>query len=149
MRALTMWQPWASLLVRGVKRVETRGWDTRHRGWLLVHAAQRRMDAEELEQISGGCRALGLPEPGFKGLPYGALVGAVWLDNTWQFESERGDPFGDWTPGRYGWRCTHGVEFSTPIRYAATGRTLWQVPEYVAQPLYWQLRPANYTWSER
>jgi len=35
---LTMHQPWASLLVAGIKRVEGRGWNTSHRGPLWIHA---------------------------------------------------------------------------------------------------------------
>jgi hypothetical protein len=38
-KALTLWQPWASLVAVGAKRVETRGWSTRHRGPLAIHAA--------------------------------------------------------------------------------------------------------------
>lgn len=39
MKALTLWQPWASLVAMGEKRVETRSWSTRYRGELAIHAA--------------------------------------------------------------------------------------------------------------
>lgn len=35
-------QPWASLIARGRKNIETRSWSTRYRGPLAIHAAQRR-----------------------------------------------------------------------------------------------------------
>ncbi len=35
---ISMHQPWASLLVHGIKRVEGRGWPTEHRGTLWVYA---------------------------------------------------------------------------------------------------------------
>ena len=38
MMCLTMHQPWASLLVYGIKRVEGRGWNTDFRGRLWIHA---------------------------------------------------------------------------------------------------------------
>lgn len=41
MRALTLWQPWASLVALGVKAIETRSWGTAYRGPLLIHAAVR------------------------------------------------------------------------------------------------------------
>ena len=41
MTCLSLWQPWASLLVHGKKRVETGGWDMKHRGPLLIHATLR------------------------------------------------------------------------------------------------------------
>lgn len=38
-RALTLWQPWASLVALLVKQIETRSWSTKYRGPLLIHAA--------------------------------------------------------------------------------------------------------------
>lgn len=40
MKALSLWQPWATLIASGQKRVETRGWACHHRGPLLIHAAK-------------------------------------------------------------------------------------------------------------
>lgn len=39
-KAITLHEPWASLVVNGEKRVETRGWKTSYRGELYIHAAQ-------------------------------------------------------------------------------------------------------------
>jgi activating signal cointegrator 1 len=38
-KALSLWQPWASLVALGVKTLETRSWSTSHRGPLAIHAA--------------------------------------------------------------------------------------------------------------
>ena len=38
MKALTIRQPWASLIAAGVKTIETRSWSTRYRGPLAIHA---------------------------------------------------------------------------------------------------------------
>lgn len=40
MKALTIRQPFASLIAKGEKTVELRTWSTKHRGPLLVHAAK-------------------------------------------------------------------------------------------------------------
>jgi hypothetical protein len=40
-RALTVRQPWAALIVSGEKTVENRGWRTNYRGLLLIHAGSR------------------------------------------------------------------------------------------------------------
>lgn len=40
MKALTIWQPWASLLACGAKIFETRSWATRYRGQIAIHAAK-------------------------------------------------------------------------------------------------------------
>lgn len=56
-RALTIWQPWASLIAAGVKRVETRSWATSYRGTLLVHAA-RRWDGDIAEAVEAAVARL-------------------------------------------------------------------------------------------
>jgi hypothetical protein len=42
MKAITLWQPWASFVGLGVKTIETRSWSTRYRGPLAIHAGSRR-----------------------------------------------------------------------------------------------------------
>jgi len=39
MKAITIWQPWAHLVARGEKKIETRSWHTKYRGPLAIHAA--------------------------------------------------------------------------------------------------------------
>lgn len=39
-KALTLTQPWATLVALGIKKVETRSWATGHRGPILIHAAK-------------------------------------------------------------------------------------------------------------
>jgi activating signal cointegrator 1 len=39
--AITLWQPWASLVACGAKTWETRGWPTKYRGPLRIHAAAK------------------------------------------------------------------------------------------------------------
>lgn len=38
MKALSLWQPWASLVALGLKRVETRIWSTPYRGPIAIHS---------------------------------------------------------------------------------------------------------------
>ena len=38
MKALTIQQPWASVITMGVKTIETRSWSTKYRGPLAIHA---------------------------------------------------------------------------------------------------------------
>lgn len=39
-RALSLTQPWATLVALGAKQRETRGWPTEYRGWVAIHAAK-------------------------------------------------------------------------------------------------------------
>ena len=38
MKAITIKQPWASLIVEGIKDIENRTWKTSFRGRVLIHA---------------------------------------------------------------------------------------------------------------
>ncbi len=40
MKALTLYQPWATLVAIGAKRVETRNWTTSYRGQLAIHVSK-------------------------------------------------------------------------------------------------------------
>ena len=40
MKALTIKQPWATLIIQGDKRFEFRSWQTKYRGELLIHAGK-------------------------------------------------------------------------------------------------------------
>ena len=44
MRCITLWQPWASLV--GIKKHETRSWQTNYRGELAIHSAKRKADID-------------------------------------------------------------------------------------------------------
>lgn len=44
MKALSLWQPWATLIALGVKTIETRDWSTGYRGPLAIHATKRQPD---------------------------------------------------------------------------------------------------------
>jgi len=54
MKALTIWQPWATLIMVGAKPFEFRGWPAT--AWLIgeemaIHAGARKMKAEEIEDL--------------------------------------------------------------------------------------------------
>jgi hypothetical protein len=40
-KALTLTEPWASLVALGLKSIETRGWPTHHRGRIAIHAGKK------------------------------------------------------------------------------------------------------------
>ncbi len=45
--ALSLKQPWAALVVHGLKRMEIRRWSTRRRGLILIHASRQTDDRPE------------------------------------------------------------------------------------------------------
>ena len=129
MKVLSLTQPWATLVAIGAKTIETRSWATRYRGPLAIHAAKG------LGSIGGplGLMALCRTEPfhcclvaaGYTGtsqLPFGAIVAVCTLDDCFQFTSESTAnlsaqelAFGDYTPGRYGFRLSNIRQLDAPI----------------------------------
>lgn len=69
MKILSVRQPWASLIVTGLKDVENRTWPTKYRGPILVHASLR-ADEFSSEDIA---RRFGVSMPAE--LPLGGIVG--------------------------------------------------------------------------
>lgn len=77
MRALTILQPYASLIMSGTKRVENRTWPTKYRGRLYVHAGKSRalMTAVAVDGVEV-CRYTGRP---VSEIPFGAVIGVATL----------------------------------------------------------------------
>ena len=85
MKALTIWQPWASLIACGAKRFETRSWATSLRGKIAIHAALR--PAHELDRKTSAAIVRAFDDcasiedlPGYIAkLPHGAVVATAEL----------------------------------------------------------------------
>jgi len=71
MKIISIRQPWAALIVHGIKNVENRTWATRYRGPLLIHASQRPDDVSR-EDIE---RRFGVSPPAQQ--PLGGVVGVA------------------------------------------------------------------------
>ena len=90
MKALTIKQPWAWLIIHGHKRVENRPRSTSHRGAFIVHAGRNRDDLRALlasdhyAELQAFC---GLPAP--DDLTYGAAVGTVLLSDELSLDNYR------------------------------------------------------------
>ncbi len=74
MKALSIRQPWAWLIVNGHKDIENRSWPTRYRGPVLIHAAKG-MTRTEHHDVGMLCFRLGIPLPAFYDLERGGIVG--------------------------------------------------------------------------
>ena len=72
MKALTLHQPWATLIAQGHKRVENRTWRTGYRGPLAIHAGLK-LDPAGFALA----RRLGIELP--EELPHGAIVAVSYM----------------------------------------------------------------------
>lgn len=134
--AITLTQPWASLMEWGAKVIETRGRRTNYRGWIAIHAAKGCPDE---------CRALVYKEPFLTALrhrkdplPFGAVVAVTRIIGclrTDEFpgltEPERS--FGDYSAGRYGY-LTEGVRrLRDPIPMRGAQTIPWRMPRTITE----------------
>jgi hypothetical protein len=71
MKILSVRQPWAALIVSGIKDVENRTWRTNYRGPVLIHASLRADDVAGSELV----RYYGAFSPSDQ--PRGGIVGIV------------------------------------------------------------------------
>ena len=143
MKAITIHQPYASLIAHGYKRFETRGWRTHYRGPIAIHAGKKidhqavLMIARDYPRIwrditplpSGSIVAVAELVECRKAVmnPAYELVELVGEKDAVLFDAMEND-FGDYTPGRYAWELAN-VRLIEPI--PAKGRQglwNWQQP---------------------
>lgn len=125
MRAITLWQPWATLVAIGAKEYETRSWKTMHRGQLAIHAALTTKHIKIARQNESMQTAL--LEAGYlitEKLPLGAVIAVVELvdcfpvEEVWNHISYEEGDFGDFDAGRYAWelRLIREIKPCVPAR---------------------------------
>jgi len=123
MKAITILQPWASLIACGAKKIETRSWATKYRGKIAIHAGQGKqyMEFSKREPIFSCLWNKEQIKMQLKerrdSLPYGAviaiadLVDCVEINESHEYYlklhledgTNKEYAFGDYTLGRYAW----------------------------------------------
>jgi hypothetical protein len=126
MKALSLRQPWASLILAGVKVVENRSWSTDHRGLLAIHASAAAADANVFDDMPAFRELYGIPRLDAATLPRGAILGTVELVDCRRYAALprrlKAHPFAQ--PGCWCWLLANPKAFPRPI--PATGKLrLW------------------------
>lgn len=99
-KALSVRQPWAHLIVTGEKDIENRTWHTKFRGKILIHAAQS-IDMQAYDHLKHFYKL-----PPVKYLERGGIVGGVEIvDCVKQHSSE-------WFEGPYGFVLQNPQKFA-------------------------------------
>lgn len=86
MKALTIWQPWASLIACGVKQYETRSWPTKYRGPIAIHAATKNISASVSVDRVGKIvvEMMNIHRcPPWEKMPRGQIIATAELVNVW------------------------------------------------------------------
>lgn len=129
MKAISLWQPWASLMALGLKKNETRSWQTHYRGPLLIHAAKRITHWPSI-MIQAVFEDIAFQPPD---LPRGVILCRVNLVDCVKiaFHNKPSHPeamFGDYTSGRYMWVTEDLETFDPPIPFCGKQR-IFNVPD--------------------
>lgn len=150
MRALTVRQPFATALVRGMKPVENRTWDFPRwgasdrygvAGAVGPHAPGREVEPTWIAVHAGQVeRALDAPQHVVVALQEevrGAVLGAVLIDWTGP-RIEYGLRYGSlsWATGPRCWHVARAVELHEPIAVPRGSLGLWRLPDEVAAQLH-------------
>lgn len=78
MKAITLRQPWAWLVVNGHKDIENRSWRTKHRGKILIHAGAHKVTKAEYADFLERCRRSQIKDyPAIDDFETGGIVGSV------------------------------------------------------------------------
>ncbi|MNO23015.1 ASCH domain protein [compost metagenome] len=135
MKAITIIQPWATLIALGEKRFETRNWATKHRGQIAIHASKKINKAACREpEIKAALARHGYT---VDNLPTGVVLAVTELEECWEVSrclrgdivlekdggnTMREDPiskneeaFGWYDPGRYAWEMADVRRLPEPI----------------------------------
>jgi hypothetical protein len=141
MKAVTLTQPWASLVALKKKRVETRSWYTAYRGELVIHAAKgfpkwAQECCYELPFLTALDHKMPLELPRSVGLCIVRLVACVKTTELHKlkaigFSLDVSEiRFGNFDPGRFAWALEYVRPIDPPI-HAQGSLGLWNWPEVI------------------
>ena len=110
MKAITLYEPWASLAALMEKEYETRSWSIRYRGTMAIHAGKREPKGYEFtDRINKALFSQGHYE-----MHLGSVIAIADLVDcilmTPEFiasVSAKERAFGDWDEGRFAWKLAN------------------------------------------
>jgi hypothetical protein len=125
--ALGIRQPWAELIVRGVKTIEVRTVDTAIRGPIYVYSSRKVSDHP------AAARAAADFDVDLASLPRGLLVGTVAIESTGPLtEADAAAALLSAEElrqtGRYGWRLTSPERLESPLSVRFLPYGIWFYP---------------------
>ncbi len=126
MRALTLYQPWATMIAVGAKTYETRSWGTNYRGMIAIHAGKAQKYPPS--RVLAAMREVDVNP---LTLPYGKIVCVGELTDCIAMDQAliarqtiMESVLGDWKVGRFAWKLENIRVLETP--FAVNGfQRLW------------------------
>jgi hypothetical protein len=121
MKAISLWEPWATAIAIGAKTIETRHWPTRYRGPLAIHAAKYAAEASFIltPAVKPAFETAGITK--ISDLSFGKIVATCCLVGCVRTEDLSGKvprleyALGNYGTGRFGWILKDVVRLPEPI----------------------------------
>jgi hypothetical protein len=120
MKAISVRQPWAWLIIHKGKDVENRNWPTKLRGRVLIHAAKG-MTQDEYLDVWHFVLPWGIQLPAFDALERGGIIGSVEIMDCITSSSSV------WFSGKYGFWLQDPI--ALPFRPFRGALGFFDVPE--------------------
>lgn len=112
MKAISLWQPWASMIKYGYKKVETRSWYTTYRGDLLICSGKKK-NMELRDYFQDILLPLIPLKLSYENLPFGNALVICKLEDCFKMSEENISKqsdlelqMGHWEVGRYAWQLS-------------------------------------------
>ena len=127
MKAITLHQPWATLVAEGKKVYETRSWPPKYRGTIAIHAGKEQRWVRELVRPKH-----------HKDFPLGVIVAVATLSDCITTEeaqvSNAERMHGDFGPDRFAWKLGHVFQLPKPVPCRGH-QMIWNLPDEIGNPL--------------
>ncbi|KAF8821698.1 zinc finger motif, C2HC5-type protein, partial [Cardiosporidium cionae] len=133
---ISIQQPWATLILEGIKRVEGREWPTLHRGRLWIHAAAKPLDeltqftAESLYHSVAIEQSVDLASLTY---PVSTLLGSITLETCLSYDqyTQSDYPidaslFSDMIPSKFYFILSHPLKLKHPVMMRGNVK-LWKL----------------------
>lgn len=140
MKAISLWQPWATAIAVGLKKYETRSWNAWHRGPVAIHAAKRPVNFNEFYDCDEPVWAELFLRCPANDMPLGCLVAVANLSAVFQTDPERGIPgfpllpsemaLGNYEFGRFAWQLDDVRPLLNPIPWKGS-QGFFDIPDEV------------------
>lgn len=141
MKAISLWQPWASAIALGIKKNETRKWRTNYLGEIAIHAALK--ETAELRAIFDGllhdhpeieAAFKFAKQDDFHSLPFGSVVAVATIQSSGDIFFYSGcskveRALGDYSEGRFGWSLKEVKLLKQPVPCAGRQQMFYLTPQ--------------------
>lgn len=134
MKAITIKQPWASLIVSGLKDIENRTWKTNFRGRVLIHAGMKAdnhwsASVPVCDKVDKFLREISKGGTDWSNYHFGAIIGSVEIVDCVQNHPSLWAENGVWN-----WVLANPVMFDEPITEVKGKLSFWEYDGELPKP---------------